>query len=316
MPELPEVETTVRGINSKVIKKRIIGVWTDYSSPLKQFLNTIKNPAFFKKFEKAIVGAKIIKCTRRAKNILIHLDNKKVILVHMKMTGHMMYGTYQKTHAKKDSWKPSSLLPKTSPLFDPFNRFIHLVFCFDDGTHLVLSDMRKFAKITLFNSEEIDTIEDLKKIGPEPLDTKFTLTLFKERLLLKPQTTIKQTLLDQSVLAGVGNIYTDESLWLSGIHPLSVTKSIPNKLITKLYHSLIFTLSKGINFGGDSMSDYRNIDGERGAFQGQHNAYRKTGTSCKKKGCGGVIKRISLAGRGTHFCPQHQTIFATDVVVD
>ena len=112
--------------------------------------------------------------------------------------------------------------------------------------------------------------------------------------------------MDQSVVAGVGNIYSDEALWLSGIHPTSIVSKIPEKKLKELLKAVIAVLKKGIDFGGDSTSDYRQIDGTRGKFSGQHNAYRLTGKPCKKRGCSGVITRIIVGGRSAHFCSVHQ----------
>lgn len=305
MPELPEVQTTVDGLNETVVGKTIIDVWTNYKSSFKPHAGTIKDTSYFPIFTKEVVGQKIVKAERIAKNILIHLQNKKIILIHMKMTGHLLYGTYHKTHDQKDPWRP--IESETVALQDPFNRHIRLVFSLSNKKHLVLSDMRKFAKVLL-----IDSIHNphLTHIGPDPLADTCTYTVFKERLSKKKSGPIKSILMDQTVIAGVGNIYSDEALWLSGIHPEeSVHKVLQDeKSLTLLYKSIIQVLKKGIDFGGDSMSDYRNIKGERGKFQGQHNAYRKTKEPCKKKGCKGTIVRKVVRGRSAHFCSVHQTL--------
>jgi formamidopyrimidine-DNA glycosylase len=305
MPELPEVQTTVDGLNETVVGKTITDVWTNYKSSFKPHTGTIKDTSYFPIFTKEVVGQKIVKAERVAKNILIHLQNKKIILIHMKMTGHLLYGTYHKTNDAKDPWRP--IASETIALLDPFNRHIRLVFSLSNNKHLVLSDMRKFAKVLL-----IDSIHNphLTHIGPDPLKETFTYTVFKERLSKKKSGPIKSILMDQTVIAGVGNIYSDEALWLSDIHPEEpVHKVLQNeKTLTLLYKSVIAVLKKGIDFGGDSMSDYRNIKGERGAFQGQHNAYRKTKEPCKKKGCGGIIVRKVVRGRSAHFCSAHQTL--------
>ena len=288
MPELPEVQTTVSGLNRAITGLVITDVWTSYNSPYFHGGDTIKDPKFFKEFKKKVKDAKITGVTRRAKNILIHLSNENTILIHMKMTGHVMYGNYNRK--------------------DPFNRFIRFIITFSNGKTAELCDMRKFAKVTLLQTKTMHETVHLKGIGPEPLEKEFTFSIFKERLAKKLQGKIKLVLMDQSVIAGIGNIYADESLWRAGIHPESLVKNIPDTLLKKLYSSIISTLSMGIDFGGDSMSDYRNIDGERGKFQGEHKAYRKTGTKCSKKNCGGVITKIVLGGRSTHFCNVHQEL--------
>ena len=289
MPVLPEVQTTVSGLNRVLHDLIINDVWTEYNSPYFYGSNTIKDPKYFKYFKKTIKGMRIDNVSRRAKNILIHLSNKKTILIHMKMTGHIMYGNYNKT--------------------DPFNRHIRLIFYLSNGKTLDLCDSRKFAKITLLDTETMHDTEHLKGIGPEPLSKDFTFTVFKNQLNKKPQGKIKLVLMDQSIIAGIGNIYADESLWRAGIHPENLVKNITEIKLKELYKSIHTTLSRSIDFGGDSMSDYRNIHGERGKFQEQHRAYRKTGTACSKPKCKGKIVRIVVGGRGTHFCNVHQGLF-------
>lgn len=306
MPELPEVQTTVNGINKTVIGLTITDVWTSYNSPYYKNKKEIKNPSYFREFSSEIVNQKIISAERRAKNILIHMTGDNTILIHMKMTGHLMYGKYTLSKHKEDlldPWKPED---KHSPLSDPFNRHIRLVFTLSNGKHLVLSDMRKFAKITLIKTDTIEHSPHISHIGPEPLDSGCTTKIFEERLLRKPKGKIKTVLMDQSVIAGVGNIYSDEALWLSNIHPERTVSSLDKKEVVLLFNSVKSVLKQGIDFGGDSMSDYRNIHGERGQFQSKHNVYRKTGTNCLKRGCDGKIQRKVIGGRSAHFCNTHQ----------
>jgi formamidopyrimidine-DNA glycosylase len=306
MPELPEVQTTVNGINLKTKRQTITNVWTDLAipSPIKQFVGTLKDMSFYKIFKKIVVGATIVKAERRAKNILIHLNNNYTILVHMKMTGHMMYGSYT-YNKKQDVWTPSET-EKNAALRDPYNRFIHVVFSLSKNKHLVLSDVRKFAKVTLIKTSELQKSIHLKTIGPEPLDKNFSLEDFKNRIQTKKTGSIKKILLDPKVVAGIGNIYGDELLWESDIHPLRQVNKIDEKEFKKMYTAMQNVLIKGIEFGGDSMSDYRDIDGKKGKFQNDHNAYRLTGKSCKKKGCKGNIERIVIGTRSAHFCNLHQ----------
>jgi formamidopyrimidine-DNA glycosylase len=309
MPELPEVQTTVNGLRKHVIGLRIKEVWTNYNSAYYRGSDTIKDPVYFKHFKKEVVGRKIVSAERRAKNILINLEGGYTILVHMKMTGHLLYGIYKfnpstKTEIKKDPWQP--VAPES--LKDPFNRRVRLIFSLSNGKHLALSDMRRFAKVTLLPTNIAHDSAHLMGIGPEPLEKSFTFDIFRSRLLLKPNGKIKQVLLDQAVIAGIGNIYSDESLWRAGIHPLEQVHNIKPAKMQELYEAIQSTLSKGIDFGGDSMSDYRNINGEKGKFQEQHSAYRRAGKKCLKKGCKGIINRIVVGGRGTHFCPVHQKL--------
>lgn len=296
MPELPEVQTTVLGLRKYVIGKKITNIWTEYKSDYHKGKDNIKDKGFFEFFKQHVIGTKIIGAERKAKNILIRLSNNHTILIHMKMTGHLMYGEY----SFNKTWKPI----KEGPLCDPFNRFIRLVFTLSNKHHLVLCDMRKFAKVTIFKSST-----HLENIGPEPLDKNFTFSLFKKQIQKKPRGKIKTVLMDQSIIAGIGNIYSDEALWRSDIHPESITTNIPDDKLKKLYSAIKKVLNDGIDFGGDSMSDYRNILGERGKFQEKHRAYRKTKTICSKKGCGGIIERKIVGTRSAHFCSKHQKLF-------
>jgi len=302
VPELPEVQTTVNGINDNLPGLKILDVWTDYKSAHAMHKESIKNPKYFLKFKKEITGTKIIKAERRAKNILIHLSNRKTVLIHMKMTGHLMYGKYM-LDKKSKTWKTT----EKGPLEDPFNQFIHLVFTLNNKKHLVFSDVRKFAKVVLIDSSNLSRSPHLSHLGPEPLEKSFTASVLRQRLLLKPNGKIKQVLMEQTVIAGIGNIYSDEILFASGIHPLTQVKKLKPTDFKNIWKYTKKILKEGIDFKGDSLSDYRNIDGERGGFQYRHKAYRQTGKLCSKKD-GGTIKRIVVGGRSGHFCPVHQKL--------
>jgi formamidopyrimidine-DNA glycosylase len=307
MPELPEVHTTVRGLKKKIVGRTIRAVWTDlahttHTTP--HLRESLKDKKFFGYFTKHVCGAKVLTVTRRAKNILIGLDTGDTILVHMKMTGHLLFGRYV-FDSKKKLWAPD---PKETneALRDPFNKYIHVVFTFNDATHLALSDARKFAKVTLIETSALDKSIHLKDLGPEPLEKTFTFETMVTQLMKRPRTQIKQVLMDQTIIAGVGNIYSDEMLFLACIHPETPVEQIPSKQLRALYVALQKVLTQGIDFGGDSMSDYRNIDGRPGKFQHHHNVYRRTGAHCPKRGCTGIIERKVIGGRSAHFCPTHQ----------
>lgn len=305
MPELPEVETTVRGLKQKVVGHTIKDVWSDLPRKkvtLPHFANTIKSQSFFDVFKKKVCGKKIAKITRRAKNILIELSSGDTILVHMKMTGHLLFGKYT---LSKGVWVPSKE-EKNDSLRDPFNRFVHFVLILDNDKHLVLSDTRKFAKVTLIEKDNLEN--EFAHLGPEPLEKKFDLKKFKSQLMKKPSGKIKQVLLDQTTISGIGNIYSDEMLWLAGVNPETIVSDIPENKMKLLFEGMKEVLSKGIDFGGDSMSDYRDINGNKGNFQHHHNAYRRKGELCGKRGCKGVILRKVVAGRSSHYCSVHQKL--------
>jgi len=347
MPELPEVQTTVSRLNKLLSGLKITDVWSDYHSLLYEGKLQIKNDKYFKLFKKDVIGSKVKDVSRRAKNVLINLapqpgsgqQNSKTILIHMKMTGHLLYGKYrrvgnskfnlpievlaragtlnskqtQKSNTKiQNGWEKEIWIPaekKSSPLWDSHNRFIHLVFSFSNGRHLVLSDVRKFAKVAVFDSKNIKKSDDLRKIGPEPLHKNFSFTVFKERVFKKPNGKIKQVLMDQEIIAGIGNIYSDEILWRSAVHPESAVSKIPEKSLKEIFKAISFSLKKGLDFKGDSTSDYRMPNGERGSYQLHHQAYRRTGQKCLKKNCRGEIKRIKIGGRSGHFCDEHQKFY-------
>lgn len=284
MPELPEVETTVRGLRKKVLNLSILDVWTDLKTKDPRKKDTVADPKYFPVFKKEIKNKKIISVERVAKNILINLSGSpaKTILIHMKLTGYLFYGK------------------------DPKIKFAHVIFSLSNKHYLVFSDMRKFGKITLLDTKEAHETKHLKGIGPDPLSKEFTLEKLKEVLNKKPNGKIKTVLLDQSIIAGIGNIYSDEILWYAGIHPERKISQIKPEEFKKLHKFIKEILQKGINFGGDSMSDYRNINGLPGEFQLQHQAYQRTGEKCRKKGCGGVIIRKVINNRSAHFCAKHQ----------
>lgn len=301
MPELPEVETTASILNKLVKGKSIIDVWTDYKSSYHSGKDNIKDPAFFKKFKKEIVEKKIIKVFRRAKNVLLDIEGEKTILIHMKMTGHLLYGDFE-FDKKKNTWAPKD---KNGLLADPFNRFIHLVFTLNNGAQIAFSDMRKFATVTLIPDKE-SLKNKFEKTGPEPLEKEFDWRALRARLSRFPNGLIKTVLMNHEVVAGIGNIYSDEILWASGIHPERKVENIKDSELKKMLPWIKTLLLKGIDFGGDSMSDYRNPYGEKGKFQHEHNAYRKTGKTCTKRGCKGIIRRKVIGQRSAHFCEVHQ----------
>lgn len=295
MPELPEVHTTVTGLQSTIANLKIKDVWCDMWSTSSIAKNTIKDKKYFPYFKKYTLNQKVLNVKRRAKYILINLENGFTIIIHMKMTGHLMVGRWRLEGGK---WK---VVNKNSPLNDPYNRFVHVVFKLSNGKQLAFCDSRKFGTIVVEKTSHIH-INRLAHIGPEPLLNSFKEKDFKDRLLLSQTRPIKQVLMDQTIIAGIGNIYSDEMLHLSHILPTRTTRSLRPEEFSLLFKSMKKVLSKGIDFGGDSMSDYRNVHGERGKFQEKHLVYLRTGQKCKTKNCKGFIKKQKIGGRSAHFC--------------
>jgi len=317
MPELPEVTTTVKALNKVLPGLFVLDVWTDLAKKdqkIKQFKNTLKDKKFFNKFRRDIKGTKVKNVERRAKYILIHLSNKKTILIHLKMTGHLLFGKYE-FNKKENKWVPNE--KERKELRDPYNRFIHVVFTLAKSRqrrasykNLVFCDARKFGKVTMIPTTKLyDKDSTLQVLGPEPLDNKFTFKQFKKRLLIKNSGKIKTLLMNQEIISGIGNIYSDEMLWIAGIHPESQPANIPDSTLKSLYKEMKEILKKGISSGGDSTSDYRHIDGKKGSFHLSHKVYKRKGKKCSKRGCSGVIIRKVINGRSAHFCKIHQKLF-------
>lgn len=301
MPELPEVHTTVTGLHKVLPGLSIKAIWTDMWSDARLSKNTIKDRNYFPYFKKYTLGKKVISVRRRAKNILIDLDNGFTMIIHMKMTGHLMYGKYKqnKNYNGRDwPWIP---LEKESPLLDPYNRHIHVVFILSNGHHLAFCDSRKFGTIVVEKTETLH-LERFLHTGPEPLETGFTLTQFKERVMKSPARAIKTVLMDQTIIAGIGNIYSDEMLHRAHVLPIRTPKSLKASEWKLLFTAMKKVLSKGIEFGGDSTSDYRNIEGSRGKFHESHLVYLRTKQKCLERNCKGFIEKQTIGGRSAHFC--------------
>jgi formamidopyrimidine-DNA glycosylase len=291
MPELPEVETIVNGLKQEVLHRTFVDIWTDTPS-------LIKHPKF-EQFKKILIGKKIKDVKRRAKNILICLDEDYVLLVHQKMTGHLMVGEWIKEKSKWLSKLKGSLAD------DPMNAFLHLILFLNSKQQLALSDVRKFAKVELWKKEELLNSKEFSSIGPEPLDIDFTFEKF-ENLFIKKKGNIKQVLMDQSFIAGIGNIYASEILFEAKIDPQSRVENLDKKDLKIVYKAIQKILKKGIEAHGASLSDFRDIHGEKGGFQKIAKVYAKEGQKCPS--CGGTIKRITIGQRGTFFCPKCQII--------
>lgn len=290
MPELPEVQTTVNGLNKKVLNRTFIDVWSDWKKLVKQ-------PKSFDDFVKEIKNKKIKKIYRRAKNIVFDLSDGYSILIHQKMTGHMLVGKWEQIN---NVWKP---IDKKSPLNDPYNRFLHIIFFMNNKEMMALSDARKFAKIELWKTEELE--KELEKIGPEPLLKSFTFKKFQE-VLKNKKGKVKQVIMDPAVIAGIGNIYASEALWVAKIHPEKNVNDLKEKELKSLYNAIQKVLELGVKLGGESFSDYRKPDGTKGDFDTERKVYKREKQKCHR--CGEKIKRIKVTQRSAFYCPNCQKI--------
>ena len=318
MPELPEVETIVRGLNQKVRGLTIRDVWSDWPKYFKPHKSLAK-------FKKHVVGKKIVKATRRGKNILIELlglprreqgkAGGHLLLIHQKMTGHLLVGKWQHNKGGDGRTRTSGHWQsrEPGPLSDPINDFIHLMFFLSNGQQLALSDVRKFAKVLCASKVEILKSEDLASLGPEPLEGSFTFLKFKNLFRRNPLTgsgpkqgKIKQVLMDQNFIAGIGNIYSDDILYDSKIHPLSRVEKLKEAQIQALYKSIKKILKKAVALRGTSIDDFRDTSGKKGKYTEVRLVYQKTGQKCPK---GHTIERIKLGGRSAHFCLAEQKLY-------
>ncbi|GAB4314205.1 MAG: bifunctional DNA-formamidopyrimidine glycosylase/DNA-(apurinic or apyrimidinic site) lyase [Phototrophicales bacterium] len=270
MPELPEVETVVRNLRKPLIGRHIISMWYDWEK-------TIHSPAPAD-FAARITGQMIQAVNRRAKYILCEL-NHDVLVIHLKMTGRLYVADAGVIHDA--------------------DRWVHFQLDLDNGKQLRFSDSRKFGKVYLTNN--IETITS--KLGPEPLDDSFKQDDFLLRIR-RYQRTIKSLLLDQTFIAGIGNIYADEALFRAQIHPQRRSDTLTNDEIQRLYGAIRDALNAGIDHEGASINWYRKPDGSKGASQDYLLVYGKTDQPCPQ--CGVLIKKIRVAQRGTHFCPNCQ----------
>jgi formamidopyrimidine-DNA glycosylase len=289
MPELPEVETIRAGLSKLLPGKVVKDVWYDWD---KSFPNAPSDVARF------LVGARIDKVRRRAKVLIIELSGGWALIVHLKMTGQLVFvGKDQRFGAGHPGKDMVGELPAKST---------HVILEFTDGSKLYFNDQRKFGWMRLLPAIEIPEIDFFKKVGPEPLDDDFTVGVFIDRLMRRKNSNIKSVLLDQTVIAGVGNIYADESLWGAKIHPATLTGEVPKAKLVLLYNSLREILALSIAKGGSTDKNYVDAEGKKGSYLSFANVFRREGQPCPR--CGTPIEKIRVAGRGTHICPKEQRL--------
>lgn len=304
MPELPEVQTVVNDLNRKVRGRRIVGVWFDWPKMIKDPLDQSKTKIAHKhvqEFAKSIKGKKILVVKRKAKNILIYLSGDLLLLIHQKMTGHMLVGKWQIVNGNKV--RPLGTGPIVN---DPYNKYIHLIFYLDNKKMLALSDLRKFAKAILGKTEEIENLPELVNLGPDALDPKLTIEKFKVALRQAQGRKIKQALMDPEVIAGIGNIYSDDILWSAKVHPFKPANKLKETELRAIYSLMRKILKRAVKMRGTSTSDFRDTDGKRGGYGNELLAYQREGLPCWR--CGTKIKRVKIGGRSAHFCPRCQVL--------
>lgn len=270
--------------------KRVVKVWFDWP---KGFPNAQADVDEF------LVGARITDVTRRAKVLLIGLDSKYSLVIHLKMTGQLVFRSND-DHVRFGAGHPSESL--VGKLSDSSTRVV-----LDLGdSKLFFNDSRKFGWMRLLPTVEVPNIDFFKKVGPEPLADDFTPKQFVECLRRRNKTGIKAALLDQTVIAGVGNIYADESLFAAKIHPSTRVMSVTDQQLKKLFAELQAVLLLSIEKGGSTDRNYVNHEGKRGSYLTFAKVFRRNGKPCPD--CGTIIEKIRVAGRGTHICPNCQKV--------
>jgi len=317
MPELPEVETIRRGLQTRIVGKTIADI-------------DVRFPKTFIGDKLKVESYKVKSVERRAKVLAICMNNSYNLLFHLKMTGQLIW------HSPNEISKSEFLIPaspaggskqipnpktKNPNKFSNFagghpdhnwhanlpNNTTAVIFTFDDNSRLYFNDLRKFGWCKVLTDEQLQKIFT-EEYGPEPLDIsrgkpseKFNVEYLMQQAARFPNRKVKQFLMDQGIIAGIGNIYADESLFDAKISPLRKAKDITKTEWQKIMQSVKKILETAIKYGGTTDSDYVNVDGEKGGMQNHLKVYRKAGQKCPR--CGGIIIRIVLGGRGTHYCP-------------
>jgi len=289
MPELPEVETVRIGLSKLIVGKLVATVTHDTE---KSFPNAAPDVEHF------LIGSKILAIKRRAKVLLIELDSKYSLVIHLKMTGQLVF--------VGDKARFGAGHPSDSLIHDLPDKSTRVTIGFADGSHLYFNDQRKFGWMQLLPTAEVPNIDFMKKVGPEPLDAEFTWQQFRDRLLRRKNSNIKAALLDQTVIAGVGNIYADESLWGAKIHPTRLVKDLSGTQFKSLFTALVDVLKLSIEKGGSSDKNYVDAEGKKGSYISFANVFRREGKPCSR--CGMSIVKTRVAGRGTHTCPKCQKV--------
>lgn len=289
MPELPEVETIRRGLAKTIVGKRIV----DFDDRDAKVVQVQKDD---------LVGTTITDVKRRAKIIIIELDNNKKLILHMKMTGQLIWedcagGKDFCLRNRRGGGHPDKAWLERLP-----NKHTRAIFYFEDKSVLYFNDIRRFGYVKELNKHEV---KKLNKIGVEPLGNDLTSQYLEKMAERYPGRKIKQFIMDQDIIAGVGNIYADEALFDAKIKPMRLARDIKKAEWPVLIASIKRSLEQGIKYGGSSAENFVDAFGQQGKAHEKLLVYRKTGERCPND-CGGIIERTVIGGRGTHWCPRCQ----------
>ena len=284
MPELPEVETIKRGLAKAIIGKEISDFTCDWHKALNRPLRSYK---------KILCGLKIKTISRRAKTLILTLSNDWRIMVHLKMTGQLVF---QDKNRCLIGGHPIEKSCENLP-----NKFTHVIFKFSDGSHLYFNDIRKFGWVRLYTKEELEAVLTRMNLGPEPLGKDFTLKALRQAMARRPKSKIKQFIMAPENVVGVGNIYSDEVCYYAKVRPDRLVNTLKRKDVKKIHDGIIKILNAAIKAQGTTFSNYVNAAGEAGAYVRKLKVYQRYGQKCYT--CHGEIKRQRLGGRTSSFCP-------------
>lgn len=289
MPELPEVETVRRGLERLVVGRRIdrVEVVEPKSFP-------VESGTWAQAVDAHVVGARVVAARRRGKVLILDLDNDRSLVGHLKMTGQMVV-------RGPEDWGAGH--PTDSLLARLPDRSTRIELALDDGSRLFFNDQRKFGWITVVPTPAVEAMPFIARLGPEPFDPA-DFPEFARRIARRTRTSVKAAILDQEVLAGVGNIYADESLWATGLHPARRVADVTDHQLRALYTAAAEVMTLSIDLGGSTDRTYVDAEGNKGSYLGFAHVFRREGQPCSR--CGTLIRKTKVAGRGTHYCPTCQ----------
>ncbi|MDR0417550.1 MAG: bifunctional DNA-formamidopyrimidine glycosylase/DNA-(apurinic or apyrimidinic site) lyase [Propionibacteriaceae bacterium] len=290
MPELPEVETVRRGLERLAVGRRIDELVIREAKSFPVDHGTWQEAA------QVVEGATVTAARRRAKVLILDLDNGWSLVAHLKMTGQMVV-------RGAENWAAGH--PTDSFLADLPDRSTRLEFGFADGSRLFFNDQRKFGWVKAVPTAEVEALPFIAALGPEPFDPA-GFPEFRRRIARRVRTTIKAALLDQTVVAGIGNIYADESLWSACLHPAKPVGAVSARKLREVFTAAAAVMALSIDLGGSTDRNYVDAEGNRGSYLGFANVFRREGQPCRR--CGTPIIKTRVAGRGTHLCPRCQRL--------
>ena len=306
MPELPEVESIRLGLLKSIVSQKILNVEIRNEKIVSSNSNIRKaDQNKTNNFIKNLIGKKIININRRAKNIIIEMDDANIILIHLKMTGQLIYNPFRLSgtfpEGRKNTFNSSTTdrLNSSTATSDTVNKHTHIIFELENGK-LLYNDVRQFGYVLYYKDmNDLLANKHFKNLGVEPFEQEFTLKYLKEKFA-NTNKNIKSALLSQNIVVGIGNIYADEICFASNLLPQRLCKTLNEIEMSKLYKNIKNILSEAIASGGSSVSDYKLVNGESGKYQNQHKVYGRYGQVCY--GCGDILAKSVTSARTTIYC--------------